>query len=115
MYNKVILIGNIGKDPEIKELTSTSKASFPLATSERVKGKDGAYKDMTEWHNIVIWGDNAKKISEYTKGDRVLIEGKIKTESWGEQEAKKYKTIIECFIIKRLKKNGENTEIDLPF
>jgi len=94
MYNKVILIGNIGKPIEVKELPSTSKASFPLATSDRTKGKDGEYKESTEWHNIVIWGEPAKKLTGYNKGDTILVEGKIKTESWGEENAKKYKTWI---------------------
>ena len=96
--NKVILIGNLGKDPEIKYTPSgMAVARFSLATNERTKDKDGNWGDRTEWHNIVLFERKAEIAGEYLKkGRTVYIEGSIRTNSWDDKETgqKKYKTEI---------------------
>jgi len=96
--NKVILIGNLGKDPEIKYTQGgMAVAHFSLATNERVKDKDGNWTDRTEWHNIVLFDRKAEIAGEYLKkGRTVYIEGSIRTNSWDDKETgqKKYRTEI---------------------
>ncbi len=96
--NKVILIGNLGKDPEVKYTPSgMAVAHFSLATNERVKDKDGNWNDRTEWHNIVLFDRKAEVAGEYLKkGRTVYIEGSIRTNSWDDKETgqKKYRTEI---------------------
>ena len=96
--NKVILLGNLGKDPEVK-YTPQGKpvAKFSLATNERYKDKDGNWQDRTEWHNIVLWERLAEIAGEYLKkGSKVYIEGRIRTDSWDDKQTnqKKYMTNI---------------------
>jgi single-strand DNA-binding protein len=94
--NKVILVGHLGKDPEIRSLESgVKKASFSLATSESYKNKDGQTIEQTEWHNIVAWRGLADIIERYLKkGNMVYIEGKIKSRSYEKDGVKKYITEI---------------------
>ena len=96
--NKVILIGNLGKDPEIKYTQGgMAVAHFSLATNDRVKDKDGNWTDRTEWHNIVLFDRKAEIAGEYLKkGRTVYIEGSIRTNSWDDKETgqKKYRTEI---------------------
>ncbi len=95
--NKAILIGNLGKDPELRYTQSGQPvASFSLATSESWKGKDGSQQEKTEWHNIVVWARLAELANEYLKkGSRVYIEGRIQTRSWDDKDgAKHYMTEI---------------------
>jgi single-strand DNA-binding protein len=94
--NRVILLGNVGKDPEVKYFEGGSvKASFSIATSESYKDKQGNKVDSTEWHNIIMWGKLAEIAEKYVrKGKQLYIEGKIKTRSYGEGDAKKYITEI---------------------
>ena len=96
--NKVILIGNLGKDPEVKYTPSgTPVAKFTLATNERYKDKDGQWQDRTEWHNIVAWQRLAEIVGEYVKkGSKLYIEGKLQTSSWEDKQSgeKKYRTEI---------------------
>ena len=96
--NKVILIGNLGKDPEVKYTPSgMAVAHFSIATNERVKDKDGNWGDRTEWHNIVLFDRKAEVAGEYLKkGRTVYIEGSIRTNSWDDKETgqKKYRTEI---------------------
>ena len=96
--NKVILIGNLGKDPEVKYTPSgMAVARFSIATNERVKDKDGNWGDRTEWHNIVLFERKAEIAGEYLKkGRTVYIEGSIRTNSWDDKETgqKKYRTEI---------------------
>lgn len=83
--NKVILIGNLGKDPEIRRLENgTAIASFPLATSESYTDKaTGTRRDITDWHNIVLWRNLAEIAEKYVrKGAKIYVEGKLKTRSW---------------------------------
>ncbi|MBN1983487.1 MAG: single-stranded DNA-binding protein [Chitinivibrionales bacterium] len=95
--NKVILIGNLGKDPELRRIPSgTSVATFSLATTERWNDKSGLKQDHTEWHNIVAWGKLADLAHQYLKkGRSVYIEGKITTRSWDDKDGnKRYRTEI---------------------
>ena len=86
--NKVILVGNLGKDPEVKYLDSgIAVANFSLATSENYKNKEGERVSQTEWHNIVLWRGLAEVAEKYLKkGSSVYIEGKIKTRKWEDKE-----------------------------
>jgi single-strand DNA-binding protein len=96
--NKVILIGNLGKDPEVKYTPSgMAIAKFSLATNERQKDKEGNWQDRTEWHNLVAFQRTAEIAGEYLKkGRTVYIEGTLRTSSWDDKETgqKKYKTEI---------------------
>lgn len=87
MINKVILIGNLGDDPEIRYTQAgTPVCSFRIATTERWKGQDGQRQEQTEWHNIVAWQRLAEICSEFlAKGSKVYIEGKLQTRKWQDQ------------------------------
>ncbi|MCU0303396.1 MAG: single-stranded DNA-binding protein [Thermoanaerobaculales bacterium] len=94
--NKVILVGNVGRDPEIKSLPSgTRLATFSLATTDR-RSKDEHGNPRTEWHNLVAWGKLADVVEQYvTKGKQLYVEGQIRTRSWEpEPGQKKYFTEI---------------------
>src|ERR1700709_703100 len=94
--NKVILVGHLGKDPEIRQLEGgVSVASFPLATSETFN-KDGKKVEQTEWHNIVLWRSLAEVAAKFLqKGKLVYIEGKLRTRSFEDKEGiKKYTTEV---------------------
>ena len=86
--NKVILVGNLGKDPEVRHLDSgIAVANFSLATTENYKNKEGERVSQTEWHNIVLWRGLAEVAEKYLKkGANVYIEGKIKTRKWEDKE-----------------------------
>ncbi len=95
--NRVILIGNLGKDPDIMTLESgVKKASFSLATTESYKNKDGSKAQITEWHNIVLWRGLAEVAESYLKkGHQIYLEGKIRTRSWDDKDGnKRYTTEI---------------------
>jgi single-strand DNA-binding protein len=96
--NKVILVGHLGKDPEVKYTPSgTPVAKFSLATNERYKDKEGNWQDRTEWHNIVAWQRTAEIVGEYCKkGSQVYLEGRLRTDSWDDKQTgqKKYRTEI---------------------
>ena len=98
--NKVFLLGNVGKDPEIRATANgMNVASFSLATADRAKDAQGNWADKTEWHNIVCFQRTAEVVRDYVKkGSQVLIEGKIQTRSWDDKASgeKKYKTEILC-------------------
>lgn len=98
MVNKVLLLGNVGKDPEIKTTPSGQQvASFSLATSRRWKDRDGNKQEKTEWHNVVVWGKQAEVVAQYvTKGKTLFVEGRIETRSWEKDGAKQYRTEIIC-------------------
>ena len=96
--NKVLLLGNVGKDPEIRSTPSGMiVANFSLATAERQKDQQGNWQDKTEWHNLVAFGRTAEIVRDYAKkGTQLFIEGKIQTRSWDDKETgqKKYRTEI---------------------
>ena len=112
--NKVILIGNLGKDPEIRHLESgVSVANYPIATSEVYKDrKTGEKVSQTEWHNIVLWRGLAEISEKYLKkGDKVYIEGKLRTRSWQDQEGNnRYTTEVIADNLTMLGKNPERQE-----
>lgn len=139
--NKVILIGNLGKDPEVRRLDSgTAVANFPLATTEVFKDKNGQKVEQTEWHNIVLWRGQAEFAEKnLKKGYTVYIEGKLRTRSWEDKEKnKRYATEVVADNISivrynnkpdaenNVNSNGNHTEVihaeintngnaDLPF
>lgn len=96
--NKVFLLGNVGKDPEIRATAGgMTIASFTLATADRAKDAQGNWTDRTEWHNLVAFQRTAEIVRDYVKkGTQLFIEGKIQTRSWDDKEsgAKKYRTEI---------------------
>jgi len=96
--NHAILLGNTGKDPEIRSIPSGGKvATVTLATSDRYKDNSGEWKEKTEWHNLVAYGRIAEVIEQYVKkGSKLYIEGKIETRSWEDKHSgeKKYQTQI---------------------
>jgi len=112
--NKVILIGNLGKDPEIKYTPSgTAVAKFTLATNERYKDKAGEWQDRTEWHNVVAWQRLAEIVGEYVKkGNKVYVEGRLQTSSWEDKESgqKKYRTEVIANDLVLLGGRGESEE-----
>jgi single-strand DNA-binding protein len=95
--NKVILVGRLGKEPEVRNLDNgATVANFTLATSESYKDKTtGEKKEITEWHNIVLWRGLAEVAQKYLhKGDMVYIEGKLRTRSWEKEGVTRYTTEI---------------------
>jgi single-strand DNA-binding protein len=92
--NKVILIGNLGSDPEVRFLPSGQPvANFNIATTERWSGKDGNPGEKTEWHRIVVFGKQAENCKEYLrKGRQVYIEGRLQTREWQNKEGQKQRT-----------------------
>ncbi len=95
--NKVILIGNLGKDPELRAAGQASVCEFSIACTEKWKSAQGEAKEKTEWINIVAWRDLADIVKKYCfKGDKVYIEGKIETQSWDDKDTgkKRYKTHV---------------------
>ncbi|MAW31063.1 MAG: single-stranded DNA-binding protein [Flavobacteriales bacterium] len=111
--NKVILVGNLGKDPEVRYLDSgVAVANFSLATTENYKNKEGERVSQTEWHNIVFWRGLAEVAEKYLKkGDSVYVEGKIRTRKWEDKEGNtRYSTEILADNMTMLgKKNPKET------
>jgi single-strand DNA-binding protein len=109
--NKVILLGNVGKDPEVKFLPSGSAvANLTLATSERFKDKAGEWQDRTEWHNLTAYQRLAEIIRDYVKkGSKLYVEGRLQTRSWDDQASgqKKYRTEIVLYDLVLLSGRGE--------
>lgn len=95
--NKVILLGNVGKDPDIRyPQQGHCVASFTLATNETIPGANGTTTERTEWHNIVAWGKQAEVIEKYVrKGTKLYIEGKLRTRQWEDRNTiKRYVTEV---------------------
>lgn len=117
--NKVMLIGNVGKDPEVRYLENNPSAQpganpkvaqFPLATTERFRDRNGETRENTEWHNIVAWRGLADLAEKYIrKGSQIFIEGQIRTRSWTDQAgAKQYRTEVVANAIQLLGKKQDN-------
>jgi single-strand DNA-binding protein len=110
--NKVTLLGNLGKDPEVKFTPQgTAVAKLALATNERYKDKEGQWQDRTEWHNVVLWQRLAEIAGEYLKkGSKVYIEGKLQTRSWEDKQTnqKKYMTEVVANDLVLLGGRGES-------
>jgi|JI8StandDraft_2_1071088.scaffolds.fasta_scaffold00695_2 single-strand DNA-binding protein len=93
--NKVILVGNVGKDPDIITFESGKKATFSLATSEKYRDKEGKSTEKTEWHNIVFWGPVVDVIEKYVKkGKQVYVEGKLSSRSYEKDGQTRYITEV---------------------
>lgn len=112
MLNKVMLIGNLGRDPEVRSLPSgQSVTTFSVATSRRWKDRDGNRQEETEWHFIETWGKLAEICGRYLhRGSKVYIEGRIRTDSWDDKTSgeKKYRTKIVCDEMKMLDSRGSS-------
>jgi single-strand DNA-binding protein len=97
VVNKVILVGNLGKDPEVRFTPNgRALAKFPVATSERWTDQDGNKQERTEWHNVVVWGKQAETCGQYlAKGRQVFVEGSIRTRQYDDKDGnKRYMTEI---------------------
>ena len=110
--NKVILVGNLGSDPEIRSTTGGQRvANFRMATTRQWNGQDGQKQEKTEWHSIVCWGKLADIVERYlTKGKQVYVEGRLETRSWQDKEnasLTRYKTEIICEQMQMLGRAGE--------
>ena len=112
--NKAMLIGNVGKDPEVRYLDGSNGqakvATFTLATTERYRDRNGETRENTEWHNIVAWRNTADVVEKFVKkGTQVYIEGRIRTRSWDDQTGnKRYTTEIIADTLQLLGKKSDN-------
>ena len=117
MINKVILVGNVGADPEVKSLDNGVKvARIRVATTERIYIKEkNEYKDNTEWHNITLWRGLAEVVDKYIrKGSQVYIEGKLRTREYDKNGVKCYATEIAAEELKMLGKRETSTQAPAP-
>lgn len=124
MVNKVILIGNLGRDPEVRYTASgQAVANFPIATTEYGSSKEGERKEYTEWHRIVAWGRLAEICGEYlVKGKSVYIEGSLRTRSWEDKDGvKKWTTEVVARTMQMLspagsggQKKSSSSKSDIP-
>ena len=115
--NKVMLIGNVGNDPEVRYLESNPQnpggnakvASFRLATTERYRDRNGELRENTEWHNIVVWRNNADVVEKFVhKGSQIYVEGKLRTRQWTDQTGnKRYTTEVVADNLQLLGKRPE--------
>lgn len=113
--NKVILVGRLGRDPEVRNLDSgVSVANFTLATSETYRDKtSGEKKEITEWHNVVLWRGLAEIAQKYLhKGDLVYIEGKLRTRSWEKEGVTRYTTEVVADNMTMLSTKGSGSSGD---
>jgi single-strand DNA-binding protein len=114
--NKVILIGNLGANPELRYTAGQQAvANLRIATTERWTDKSGQKQEATEWHRVVVWGKQAEIVGQYlTKGRQVFIEGSIRTRQWQDQQGqKRYTTEIVARNVQMLGSRSERTD-DLP-
>jgi single-strand DNA-binding protein len=114
--NKVILVGHLGKDPEIQTFENGGiLAKFSLATTETFKDKTGQKNEQTEWHNLVVWGQPAEIAQKYLrKGSLIYVEGKLRTRSYDDKDGhKKYITEIRVDQFQMLDKKENNTTSDV--
>ena len=122
MLNKVLLIGNVGRDPEVRYLEgnqtagATKVASFTLATTERYRDRNGELRENTEWHNIVAWRNSAELAEKYIRrGSKIFIEGKLRTRSWTDaQGVKKFTTEVVVDNIQLLDKRQDGPQDVAP-
>lgn len=107
--NKVIIVGNLGKDPELRHTPQgNAVANFPIATSESWNDKDGSKQERTEWHRIVVWGKLAELCSKYlSKGRKAYVEGRLQTRAWDDKDGqKRYTTEIVATTVQFLDSAG---------
>lgn len=118
MINKVTLIGNLGRDPEVRKLESgSSVAKFSVATNENYKDKNGEWQTVTEWHNIVAWralADRAER--DLKKGTLVYIEGKLTTRKWQDKEGSdRYTTEVVAYVLRSLERRESSDSLSGTF
>jgi single-strand DNA-binding protein len=109
--NKVIIVGNVGRDPEVRYTQSgKAVASFSVATSERFQDKDGQNQERTEWHRVVAWGRLAEICGEYLrKGKQIYVEGRLQTRDWEDKDGhKRYTTEVIANVMQMLGRRGED-------
>jgi single-strand DNA-binding protein len=112
MINKVILIGNLGSDPEMRYTPSgTAVATLSVATSRRWKDKEGHQQDETEWHRVIVWAQSAEFCGNYlSKGSKVYVEGRLQTRKWQDQNGNdKYTTEIIANTVQNLTPRGSES------
>ncbi|MDX1503186.1 MAG: single-stranded DNA-binding protein [Thermoanaerobaculia bacterium] len=111
MVNKVFLIGNLGRDPEVRTTPSGQPvANFSLATNRRWRDRDGNRQEQTEWHNIVCWGRQAEVAGQYlSRGRQIFVEGRLQTRSWEDKQSgeKRYRTEVICENFQMLGQRGD--------
>ena len=114
--NKVILVGNVGKQPEVRRTEGGAVvANFTLATTEKYKDKAGNIQEQTEWHNIVCWRSLAERVEKYVaKGSQLYIEGKIRTKEWEKEGVKHYRTEILADNILMLGRKSDSSQASQP-
>jgi single-strand DNA-binding protein len=118
--NKVILVGNVGQDPEVKYTASgVPVAKLSLATNERFKDRNDAWQDRTEWHSLVAWQRLAEIVGEYVrKGSKLYIEGKLQASSWEAKQSgeRKYRTEIVArdIVLLGSQDNGQEGGGEMP-
>lgn len=113
--NKVILLGNLGKDPEVRSTPSgDSVANLSLATSEKWTDKAGEKQERTEWHRVTLWGRTAEIAGEYlSKGDTIYVEGKLQTRKWTDKEGvERYSTDVVGNILQFVKTKGKGADAE---
>jgi single-strand DNA-binding protein len=114
--NKVILVGNLGADPEMRfTQAGQAVANLRLATTERWTDKNGQKQELTEWHRIVVWGKQAEIVGQYlTKGRQIYVEGRIRTRQWQDQQGqKRYSTEIVAQTVQMLGSRAERGPDDV--
>ncbi len=118
--NKVILVGNVGQDPEVKYTASgLPVAKLSLATNERFKDRNDAWQDRTEWHSVVAWQRLAEIVGEYVrKGSKLYIEGKLQTSTWEDKQSgeRKFRTEIVArdVVLLGARDDGEEARAEAP-
>ena len=118
--NKVMLIGNLGADPELRYTPNQmAVCSLRIATNEKRKGADGQWTDHTEWHSVTVWGKQAENCNQYLqKGKQVYVEGRLQTRKWQDQEGKdRYKTDIIANSVQFLSagRGGDGMSVEKTF
>jgi single-strand DNA-binding protein len=115
--NKVILIGNLGADPELRYTASgTAVAKFRIATSETFTDRQGARQERTEWHRITAWGKLAEICGQYlSKGRQVYIEGRIRSDTWEQEGVKRYSYEIVADVMRMLGPGRGERDTEAPF
>lgn len=113
--NSVVLLGNVGKDPELKAVKSTHVCKFSVATSKK-SNREGDSKDYTTWHNIVVWGKQAEACAQYLqKGSKVVVEGEIENRSYDDKDGnKRYITEIVAYKVHFVSKKEGEPNGDFP-
>ena len=117
MVNKVILIGNLGQDPEMRSTASgTAVANLRLATADRRKDRDGNWTDHTEWHTVVAFGRTAENVAQYCrKGKQLFVEGRLQTRKWQDRDGRdRYSTEIVADNVRFLGGRGDSAGYGAP-